>query len=260
MTATKLQSPAAHRQPTGLEVIPDDQWALYQEVIRAVRATGEPFILGGAFASAAYSGVFRNTKDLDLFILPDSRDEVVAAVTRLGMADYYDELQYDRGWIYRATRDGFIVDLIWMMANRRAPVDQAWMTRGPELVIRGERLRVLPAEELIWAKIYIMHRDRCDWPDVFNLLHAEGPTLDWEHLIQRVGEDARLLAGALSTFAWLCPDRAAELPALVWRRLGLPAPEPAATHDDRYRADLLDARPWLVATLAEGEEPFASPQ
>lgn len=244
-------------QLVGWELIPDEQWEIYQRVIRGVREQDEPFALGGAFALAPYTGQFRNTKDLDLFILPGARDPLVAVLTNLGMRDYYNELPYDRGWIYRAVADGTIVDLIWSMANRRAAVDEAWLTRGPELEIRGERVRVLPVEEMIWAKLYVFHHDRCDWTDVWNLLYAAGPTLDWEYLLARVAEDWRLLAGALSAFAWLCPGRATALPAWLWDRLRLPAPEAGATPDaDRHRADLLDTRPWLIPTLREGETPF----
>lgn len=245
-------------QPIGLERVSDEEWVLYQTVIRTVRSAGHRFALGGAFALATYTGQYRNTKDLDLFILPESRDAIVELLRRLGLHDYYDELPYDRGWISRAVRDGTIIDLIWSTANRRATVDDAWLTRGPEVEIRGERVRVMPGEELIWVKLYILHRDRCDWTDVFNLLYAAGPTLDWEHLLGRVGEDWRLLAGVLSVFAWMCPGRAASLPRWVWEQVSLPAPVQGSAPDvERRRVDLLDTRPWFLPVLEPGEEPFS---
>ena len=242
----------------GLERVSHEEWKLYQTVIRAVRSAGHHFALGGAFALATYTGQYRNTKDLDLFILPETRDTVIELLTRLGLHDYYDEQAYDRGWIYRAASNGTIIDLIWSTANRRGTVDTAWLTRGPEVTIRGERVRVMPAEELIWVKLYILHRDRCDWTDVLNLLYAAGPTLDWEHLLQRVDEDWRLLAGGLSVFAWMCPGRAAALPRWVWERLQLPVPvEQSAPDVDQVRVNLLDTRPWFIPVLKHGEEPFA---
>ncbi len=247
-------------QPIGLERVSDEEWALYQTVIRTVRSAGHRFVLGGAFALATYTGQYRNTKDLDLFILPETRDAIVELLTQCGLQDYYDEEPYDRGWIYRAVCEGTIVDVIWTTANRHGTVDEAWLTRGPEIEIRGERVRIMPVEDLIWVKLYILHRDRCDWTDVLNLLYAAGPTLDWEHLLQRVGEDWRLLAGSLSVFAWMCPGRAASLPRWVWERLSLPAPvESSAPDVDRRRVDLLDTRPWFVPVLEPGEEPFSEP-
>ena len=54
-------------------------------------------------------------------------------------------------------------------------------------------MKVLPLEEFLWCKMYIMQRDHCDWTDVFNLLYAIGERLDWKHLIERLEEDVPLL-------------------------------------------------------------------
>ena len=249
------QTQTVDEQPSWLEEIPEDQWAVYRETISAVKAEGIPFVLGGAFALAAYTGHWRNTKDLDLFILAADRDRVVDLTSRIGLEDYHDQLEYDRGWIYRACQGEIIVDVIWEMANRRAQVDEAWLTRGRVLNVRGEPVRVLPVEELIWAKLYIMHRDRCDWTDVLNLLYSAGPVLDWPHLLDRIGPDTWLLAGMLATFAWLCPGRAEQLPAWVWERLHLHRPERGTGPEfDRHRADLLDTRPWFFPTFEDAPD------
>lgn len=246
--------PASASPHPWLELISDDEWAVYLPVIAAVRAAGIPFALGGAFALATHTGKWRNTKDLDFFVAPEHRERMIEIVTCAGLVDYYDVLEYDRGWIYRSHRNGTIVDVIWTTANRRAHVDEGWLTRGPELEFRGERARVIPVEELIWAKLYVFHRDRCDWTDVWNLLYAAGPTLDWEHLLFRLEDDALLLSGALATFAWLCPGRASALPTWLWERL--PRPGPAAGPPvDPHRVDLLDSRPWFFALLDQFETP-----
>jgi hypothetical protein len=131
------------------------------------------------------------------------------------------------------------------MANHRAQIDDLWLS-GPEVEIRGRRIRTLPAEAMLWDKLYIMQRDRCDWPDVMNLLYSAGPDIDWEYLVCRVGDDAALLAGALSVFRWISPGRAAALPGWIWTRLGIPAPEPGAGPEiDKRRVSLLDTRPWF---------------
>ena len=125
-------------------------------------------------------------------------------------------MPYDRGWIYRGNVDDIIVDIIWGMPNRRTEVDLDWVTRGPCLNLQGDRVRVLPPEELIWAKIYVLQRDRSDWPDILNLIFATGPRLDSERLLDRLGEDALLLAAILSVFRWLNPAAANRLPQWLW--------------------------------------------
>jgi hypothetical protein len=228
------------------EQIPEDQWRVYQRVIRQARDRDVPIALGGAFCNAHYTGRWRNTKDLDLYVLPKDRDRMIEAITRAGLEDYFDVNPYDRGWIYRAHSGESLVDAIWAMANRRAYVDERWIWCGAEADLRGERLRVVPAEEMIWDKLYILQRDRCDWPDVLNLIYATGATLDWPHLLERMGDDTALLAGLLSVYAWLSPDGARVLPEWVWRQLKLPSPvETCSSATCRFRTELLDTRPWF---------------
>jgi hypothetical protein len=228
-------------------VIPDEQWKVYQRVIREARAGGIPFALGGAFAFANFTGLWRDTKDLDLYILPKDRAAMIEVLSRAGMRDYYERLPYDRNWIYRSYSEGTIVDIIWAMANQRAVVDETWIFQGPEAGLNGERLRAIPPEEMLWAKLYIVQRDRCDWPDVLNLIYAKGDTLDWDRVIANLGPDAPLLKSALEVFGWLAPGRTRALPRRLWERLGLPVPEPPREPEaDPARVRLLDSRPWFA--------------
>lgn len=224
-----------------------NQWAIYKCVLQAVSATRVPVAAGGGFALNAYTGRWRNTKDLDLFIRGENRHAVIEALTTCGLRDYYDESAYDRSWIYRGTRDGVIVDTIWCMANHRGDVDGTWLTRGPEVCVDGVTFRLVSPEDTIWNKLFVLQRDRCDWPDGLNILASIGPELDWDYLIWRCGSDVALLSGLLSVFSWLWPDRACDLPESVWQRLNACAPQktgPASC--PRHRAHLLDSRPWFA--------------
>ncbi|HEY1339879.1 MAG TPA: hypothetical protein VGF59_20345 [Bryobacteraceae bacterium] len=225
-------------------LIPEREWEVYHRVIEEAEARELPFAVGGAFAMATYTGYWRNTKDLDLYVLPRHRERMIEMLGALGLKDYYDVKPYDRWWIYRAHNDETIVDAIWAMANHRQEIDELWMS-GPEVNMRGCRVKALPAEAMVWDKLYIMQRDRCDWPDVFNLLYATGAELDWQYLICRIGDDLPLLAGALSVYRWMSPGRAGQLPDWIWERAGLPpAPGVPLAEIDCRRVSLLDTRPW----------------
>ena len=43
-------------------------------------------------------------------------------------------------------------------------VDDEWFEHAPEISVHGQTLLVAPAEELLWCKLYVLQRDRCDWP------------------------------------------------------------------------------------------------
>jgi hypothetical protein len=215
----------------------------------SLRQAGIPFMIGGGFALATFVGRWRDTKDIDLYIHPADRDAAVTAITQSGFDDYYSRRPYDRKWIYRSVRENVIADLIWAMANQRAQVDQLWFERAGSLTVRNQKLLVLPPEEFLWCKLYIMQRDHCDWTDVFNLIYAIGPQIDWGHVIDRLDDDLQLLRGLLMAYSWLCPKEVLRLPAALWKRLSLlpPRKQKCAPLHDRIR--LLDSRQWFAATI-----------
>lgn len=212
----------------------------------AAARRGLRFALGGGLAFAEYSGHVRNMKDLDLFILPEDREAMVEAFTEAGFTDYFSEKPYDQSWIYRGVQNGIIVDMIWTFPSHRMDVDDQWLTRGKIVDVHGMKLRLLPIEELIWSKIYVFQRDRCDWPDVLNILVLQCADLDWQYLIDRMGTDSQLLGSLLSLFRWLCPRSAKDVPDWVWDQLGLLRLDiSSGCEADGARAHMLDTREWF---------------
>jgi hypothetical protein len=229
-------------------IVPDNDWAIYVKALTAIRPAGWPFMLGGAFGLACHTGRWRNTKDLDLFVMPAHREAFIDGLLKVGFVDYYEELAYDRGWIFRAIFEGVIVDVIWDTPNRRTQVDEKWFEYAPHVTLRGEELLGVPAEELLVLKSFVMQKDRCDWTDLINLLCFTAGTIDWNHVIERFGPELPLLRGLLNVFAWACPIEALQIPESIRARLALEVvvpDDPSATTRDRIR--LLDSRPWFAA-------------
>ena len=234
--------------------IPNDGWGVYQSAIQAIKDAGVEFLLGGGFAMATFSGRWRDTKDIDFYIRPTDRDKVVAALTKAGFVDYYERLPYDRKWIYRSTKGDFIVDIIWAMANQRTQVDEVWFQRAGKVRIRNETLRVVPIEEFIWCKFYILQRDHCDWTDIFNVLYRSAWRVDWEHLLGRLEEDVALAKALLTLYCWLCPKAAKELPASLWSRLDKRERIYQSRSPRRNHIRLLDSRDWFAGNLPKNRK------
>ncbi|HEX2099719.1 MAG TPA: nucleotidyl transferase AbiEii/AbiGii toxin family protein [Candidatus Synoicihabitans sp.] len=237
-------------------LIPDDQLAILNAGRAAAEQAGVRFVLGGALALATYTGRWRNTKDIDFVVHPDDHRRLIGALRRAGFEDYYEQLPYDRSWIFRGFREGVILDIIWDLPNHRVNVDEAWFSRAQPILIRDLTFHAMPLEELIRAKLYVLQRERCDWVDVINALAGSTVVVDWEFLIRRMGRDVSLLHAMLVLFNWLCPGRAAELPAYARTRFGLPVIEtndPAAMEARRVR--LFDSRPWF-APLEPDDRPL----
>ncbi|HEY2772445.1 MAG TPA: nucleotidyltransferase family protein [Candidatus Binatia bacterium] len=226
------------------DFVAESEWDGMRRVITLAGERGLPLAASGGFATSFYTAIWRNTKDLDLCVLAQDRDAIVAVTSDAGFHDLYDEKPYDRGWIYRATGRGVIVDIIWQLANRKGEVDAAWLTLGPVVSIHGDTLRLVPPEELIWSKIHVVQRERCDFPDIVNILYCCGSQLDWKALLERLRGEERLLASVMSLFSWLAPGRARSIPRWVWNELAIPPPSEAVERDDdRIRS--IDSRPWF---------------
>jgi hypothetical protein len=228
------------------DFIPGSDWEIYRKLIGLAAERGVRFALSGGFATSFYTARWRNTKDMDLCVLPRDRGAMIQVARDAGFHDLHEEKPYDRGWIYRATQQAVIVDIIWQLANYRGEVDDAWITLGPEVEIHGQPLRLVPPEEMIWSKIHVVQRERCDFPDVVNILYACGAQLEWKGLLERMHGEERLLAAVMSLFAWLAPGRARGIPPWVWDELALRPPSETVERDDE-RIRSIDSRPWFSA-------------
>jgi len=204
-------------------LIPPEQWTVYARFITEAAGRSLPFALGGGLAVSAYSACVRNTKDMDIFILEKNSQEMIGITRQLGFEEY-TEVPYDRTWSYRCAREGYIIDFLWNMLNAKASVDETWLTLGWDLQVRGVPVKLLPVEELIMSKLYILRIDRSDWPDILSLLYARGVELDWERLLFILGEDRLVGGGVLILLRWLCPGRPRRFPESIWAPLGLQPP------------------------------------
>lgn len=238
---------AVHAPDSAQAIFTAEDWTLYRQALHTVRALDVPYALGGGLAVSFYCGLWRPSKDLDLYVLPQDAPRVSQALLDSGLADYFDRKPYDRSWIFRATRGDAIVDVIWALANGAGSVERRWLTGGGRAQLDGEELPLLAPEEILWSKLHVLQRDRCDWPDLLNLLYAAGPQLHWARVLHLLAGDERLLGGLLMTFSWLAPRRAQQLPDWLWPRLGISAPAaPAALMRDEDRIRLLDTRDWFT--------------
>lgn len=225
-------------------LVPPEQWSVYTPVFAEGARRGISFVIGGGLAVSAYSDYSRNTKDLDLFVAEEESEPLLEMLQVLGFEEY-TELPYDRTWSYRSCRNGAIVDILWKTLNGKYPVNETWLTKGWELTVRGDRVRLIPVEELIVTKLYILRRDRTDWTDILNLIYSRGNELDWTHLLEVLGDDCCLLGGVMSAFRWLCPGKASLLPPDIWESMGLYPPVPSDLPMDKGRVALISAENWF---------------
>ena len=202
-------------EPTAVAPDLDDESSFYQRVLQALAASGVPVLVGGAYAFAAYTGIERGTKDLDLFL---RRADFDAALRILAKEGYATELKFPH-WLGKAHCGPWCVDLIFNSGNGVTRVDDAWFEHAVDAPILGVPAKLVPAEEMIWSKAFVMERERYDGADVAHLLHVRAERLDWGRLLDRMGPNWRLLLSHLVLFGFIYPGERALVPSAVMKDL-----------------------------------------
>lgn len=183
----------------------------HREALQAVRATGVPFLVGGAYALEHYMDHVRSTKDLDVHVHQQDCDALLSALERFG---FRVERTFPH-WLAKAFWRSEFIDIIFNSGNGLCPVDDEWFTRAEPGVALGLPVAVCPVEELIWSKAFVQERERYDGADVAHLLRARARSLDWPRLLQRFGPHWRVLLGHLVLFGFVYPGEGDALPPWV---------------------------------------------
>src|SRR3569832_2189497 len=130
----------------------------YRAALQALVDAKIPFLVGGAFAHACFTGIRRNTKDLDLFI-------------RRGDYDRIGQLMRSRGWPTDMTYPHWLakvfcgedfIDLIFNSGNGVTPVDDRWFRHNARARVLGVPVKLANIEDSLTSKAFIMERERFD--------------------------------------------------------------------------------------------------
>jgi hypothetical protein len=122
-------------------------------------------------------------------------------------------------WLGKAVSNDCEVDIIFSGGNGLTHVDDLWMARGKPARVLGCLVRLVPPEELLWTKAFVMERERYDGADVQHLLLALAETLDWSHLCWRFRGHERVLLAHVLLFTYVYPGHAHRLPPGLLDRL-----------------------------------------
>jgi Nucleotidyl transferase of unknown function (DUF2204) len=187
----------------------------YVKSLAVLNETGVPFLVGGAYALAKHAAIERHTKDLDIFVLPQDRDAVLAA---LAAAGFRTQLSFPH-WLAKAYCEDNFIDVIYSSGNGVVRVDQEWFSNASEGEILGVPVRLCPAEEMIWSKAYVQERERFDGADIAHLIRCQGETMNWARLHHRFGDHWRVLLAHLVLFGFIYPAERNKVPSRLLKEL-----------------------------------------
>jgi hypothetical protein len=204
--------------PTAADMTPADGLpaataAFYRATIQTLSAAGVPFLVGGAYALAHYTGVERHTKDLDVFVREGDVDRTLAALAAAGCEA---ELTFPH-WLGKARRGDDFIDVIFSSGNGICAVDDGWFVHAVPADVLGLPVRLVPPEEMLWSKAFVMERERFDGADINHLLRVA--EFDWGRMLRRFGSQWPVLLAHLVLFRFVYPADAGNAPDWVMRDL-----------------------------------------
>ncbi len=240
------------------EPLPEEQQRLFRELLELCQAEQIPFAVSGAFALQQHTGIWRYTKDLDLFLTLQNLPRALMVLEREG---YVCEV-CDPVWLAKAHRDEFFVDLITGMSNGVVVVADSWIERAQAATVLGVPTRVLAPEELIASKLFVTRRERFDGADIAHVVFALRGQFDWQRVLELAGEHWEMLFWALVLFHYVYPAHPNYVPASFWVDLlerfrnAIVHPDPMAP----FRGSLVDEKMFAIDVNEWGLEDILSTQ
>jgi hypothetical protein len=183
--------------------------------VRALAGSGVPFLVAGAYAYFEYTGIFRDTKDLDVFV---RERDVEGAFRSLEEAGFRTEL-VDPIWIGKAWQGDWFVDLIFSSGNGVAAVDDVWFDHARPARVMGVEVLLAPPEEMIWSKSFVAERERFDGADVNHLILSRGEEMDWSRVLRRFDRYWEVLFAHVLFFRFAYPGHRSKVPGWLVEEL-----------------------------------------
>ncbi|HEX6070733.1 MAG TPA: hypothetical protein VFZ18_12945 [Longimicrobiaceae bacterium] len=191
--------------------IPEEEREKYKRALAALNRAGIPYVVSGAYAIYEHTGIYRETKDLDLFLEPERMLDGARALQEEGFRMRLEQPH----WLAKATLGDHFVDLIFGMGNGLALIDQDWYRHSKPAILAANTVRVAPVEELIWHRLFISERHRHDMADIVHLILCQGSRIDWDRLVHKAGEHWPLLLSQLQMFSYVYPEARSHIPVAL---------------------------------------------
>jgi hypothetical protein len=244
-TSNSVMSERSHPSPQSGSLtsstpqkLPKEQEDLFRDVLMLLEKQAIPFAVSGAVALQQHCGICRDTKDLDIFLPAENVADALACLLKHG----FECEVCDPVWLAKAHRDQYFVDLIAGMSNAVLTVDASWIRHSHPAIVLEVPTRTLAPEELLVSKLFVARRERFDGADIAHIIYATRGKLDWNRILDHVGEHWEILLWALLFFRYVYPRNSDYVSASLWHDL-IGRLSKAVSHPDskqEFRGSLID--------------------
>jgi predicted nucleotidyltransferase len=218
--------------------------------LSVLNEAGIEYVIGGAFAVHAYTGIWRDTKDIDIFLQPN---DLKKALDHLSSAYFNPDIR-DTSWLAKVHSSPYTLDLIFGFRNGQMKIDHNWFRNSHPVTMMGIDTRIIAIEELIASKTFIAFRDRFDGADIVHLLRASGGKIDWQRLMMWMSEYPQVLLWHLLLFLFVYPGHSDYIPDAVMKELSVYCSKTNNANPKAFRGMLLDPYSFEVDCREFGYE------
>jgi hypothetical protein len=204
-----------------------------------------PYAVGGAYALYAYTGNWRNSKDLDVFLQPCHLKPALDAMIGAG---FRTEVR-DRQWLAKVHHPPYLLDLLFAIRHSSVvKINGHWFEACRRAEFLGIPVCFLAPEELLASKVYLAARDRFDGADIAHLIRATQGEIEWERVLDLLAGDDLILFWHLVLFQFVYPGHVEYLPTgLMERAFERLRDDWGVARDPRsFRGMILDAKAFAT--------------
>ncbi len=190
----------------------------YDHLLTTFEKKKLPFMVGGTFAFSEYTGIQRDTGDIDIKIPYDDYPTILKTLSEEGYKTELAEIELN--WLAKVIdENGYYTDLIYAERNGLYKVKKSWLDRANKGEVLGHKVLLEPVEEMIRSKAYVQNRHRHDGNDVIHLILRQGKNVNWELLMKKMEPHWELLLGHIVTFLFVYPSERNLIPRWVVEQL-----------------------------------------
>lgn len=171
--------------------------AVLEEVAETLAGAGTHHVFMGGIGAFMMARP-RDTDDVDLFVRPGEAQQVLDALEAAG----FETEHWDESWLYKAWKDGVLVDVIFRSSGD-IYLDDEMYERATVQHYKGIPMRVIPPEDLLVIKALASNEPTPHhWYDALGLIART--ELDWPYLARRAREAGPRRVLSLLIFAESC--------------------------------------------------------
>jgi hypothetical protein len=149
------------------------------QTVTALKAAEIPFAVAGGYALYAWGGA-EPDHDADIVVEASTLDAVTTSLSEAGLdIEHPPEDWLLKAWWRKHEAPAF-VDVIHELAGR--PVDADLLRRAQPRPVYAVEAPVLPAHDVIAAKLTVLSEHTCDFTSLLRAVRAVREQVDWPRL------------------------------------------------------------------------------